>query len=185
MSSKIIKGINKDTIIIAFAGGAIKNVVKFEFVNFLSKHYPELEKHFYIDLYAAWYHKGIGGISSDIDTTTNYLKEQIKDFKQVIFIGASSGGYAAILFGSLLNIDTVIAFKPQTQIPSNNLKNIVNDKTNYYLFADDCKDALHNISHCHNINIGKNVIINNEHEVDLKKMRDSGVLEKIFKNIVK
>ena len=212
-SCKIINGINKDIIIISFSGqgSGMGTIPQFEFVNFLNKYFNEIEKHFYLDVYNKWYHKGIDGISNNIEETLNYLKLQIKPFKKVIFIGSSAGGYASILFGSLLNIDKVIAFKPQTilnkeyyYIDDNNiglynnkngfnykyinLKNIINNNTLYYIFGDTNilfdEDHLHHIIHCENININSNVILNTDYTVDLKQMRDNGDLLNILKNII-
>ena len=60
------------------------------------------------------YHNGIVGISNNIDETLPHLQAQIAPYSNVIFLGVSSGGYAAILFGSLLNVKSVLAFIPQT-----------------------------------------------------------------------
>lgn len=84
----------------------------FEFSNFLHQHFPNDEKHFYIDMNQCWYHKGIKGLSTTIDETISCLKNEIKTFEYVTFMGVSAGGYAAILFGSKLNVNTVIAFSP-------------------------------------------------------------------------
>ena len=39
----------------------------------------------------------------------------------------------------------------------------------------------HHISHCENVEIGKNTIIYKKNGINLKNMRDSGELLKIFK----
>ena len=199
--SKIIPCINgsKKIIIVSFAGHGLGlgTLPQFEFVNFLTKHFPETEKHFYLDKHSVWYHKGIENISSSIDETVKYLSKIIKDYNQSIFIGSSSGAYASILFGSILNVSKVIAFKPQTIVPKQgneydkkymNLKNIINKKTKYYIFGDISvkeTDPYHHISHCYNINNSANVILNKDYNVDLKKMRDDGSLLKIFNSIIK
>jgi hypothetical protein len=120
------------------------------------------------------------------------LKEIIKNFEETIFIGSSAGAYAAILFGSLLNITTVIAFRPQTTIELQegidetyiNLTEYINKTTKYYIYGDvsiDIEiDPLHHISHCERINICPNVFVNKNYAVDLKMMRDNGVLLKLM-----
>jgi len=52
---------------------------------------------------------------------TLYLQSLIKQMKYntVITFGASMGGYGALLFGSLLEADTIIAISPQTNISQN------------------------------------------------------------------
>ena len=51
-----------------------------------------------------------------LDDTIEFIKSKItaKKYNKIIGIGCSAGGYAAILFGHLLNFDKVIAFSPQT-----------------------------------------------------------------------
>ena len=102
-SSYKIQNIDSDTLIISFSGLAKQfgGIPQFEFLNFLNKHFTDINKHFYIDNYQVSYHKGINGLSTNIDETIEYLKNEIKNYKNVIFLGNSAGGYAAILFGSL------------------------------------------------------------------------------------
>jgi hypothetical protein len=194
MSSKIVVGEKK--IIVSFSGQGgsdMGSIPRLEFVNFLEKHYNQYERHFYLDDYNKWYHCGIGGISTNVDTTVEYLKEKIKNFDEVIFIGSSAGGYAAILFGSLLNIEKVIAFRPQTTVELQegiddkyiNLKEYINKTTKYYIYGDIAidieKDPLHHVSHCERINISPNVYVNTSYTIDLKMLRDNGELLKIMK----
>jgi hypothetical protein len=199
MTFNIIPGKNKDKLIVSFSGqgNGMGTLPQFEFVNFLCRHFSDAEKHFYLDIYSKWYHKGIVGLSDNIDETVKYLAEQIKGFTNVIFIGSSAGGYAAILFGSLLNIDTVIAFKPQTVLPYYSpifdpryvdLKSVINSVTQYYIYGDLSinleDDSYHHISHCENIVVGTNVVLHREYEVDLKNMRDKGDLYKIMNGLI-
>lgn len=192
----------KDLLIVSFAGLAkgVGNSTQFEFLNFLEKHFDYAERHFYMDIYNKWYHNGIENISNNIESTVTFLSEQIKDYKNVIFIGSSCGGYAAILYGSLLNINTVIAFRPQTIIPDwlnskdinlkySNLNDNINNITNYYIYGDinvDINiDSYHHISQCYNIKNHNNVFIFELCDIDLRKMRDSGELLEIFNKHIK
>ena len=114
---------------------------EFEFVNFLEKNYNDYDRYLYLDKYNKWYHKGIDRISTYVNETLTYLKEIINNYEEMIFIGSSAGGYADILFGSLLNVNKIIAFKPQTiirlqediNIDYINLKPYINSTTAYYL----------------------------------------------------
>jgi radical SAM superfamily enzyme YgiQ (UPF0313 family) len=81
----------------------------------------------------------IVGISKNIDETIQYLQEQIASYSNVIFLGVSSGGYAAILFGSLLKVNSVLAFIPQTIRRNQNIDEkyrdisiYINNTTNYF-----------------------------------------------------
>ena len=88
----------------------------FEFLNYLSSIYKNThDLLFHIDKNQCHYHRGLDGITKNIDETILYLNNMIQHYEKVIFIGVSAGGYAAILFGSLCkNVHHVIGFIPQT-----------------------------------------------------------------------
>lgn len=194
-----VEGTEKDNknLIVSFAGNAILygGKTQLEYVNSLNKIYPECDKYFYLDGSQSFYINGIPGITNSIDETKNYLLNKIKNYEKVCFIGNSAGGYASILFGSLLNINYVIAFIPQTDLNIKkeifnetnikfiNLKNYINHKTIYKLYANNeiknIKD-LHSVYQCNNIKEFDNVIIKYLDQFNLKKIRDSGDLKKII-----
>jgi hypothetical protein len=186
----------KDILIVSFGGIAKKigGILPFEFLNFLSKNMPEYDMQFYIDLHGKWYNKGLQGITSSIEETVEYLRNEIKDYKKVYFIGNSSGGYAAILFGSLLNVTAVISFVPQTIIYNQDadkkykdIKPYINDTTEYYVYGDlSYKDQknLHHISQVEHINKFRNVYAMKRPAINLQKMRDSGELFRIIKGVI-
>jgi hypothetical protein len=68
------------------------------------------------DLYHQWYLGSLGELGSGITQTSSSLHQLIKDAKpsSVLFLGASAGGFAALLFGSLLVPDAICVFSPQT-----------------------------------------------------------------------
>lgn len=67
------------------------------------------------DFNQAWYQCGLFGISDNVDDTVGYLKSIIPpSTKRLITLGSSSGGFAAILYGSLLGAEKTISFAPQT-----------------------------------------------------------------------
>ena len=190
---KILK--NSDTIIISFGGNAQQflQILPFEFLNFLNKHFEDFDKYFYIDKNKAHYHKGIEGISNNINETTEYLKNIINKYKKVIFLGTSAGGYAAILFGSLLKVNTVAAFMPQTILEKEekydekylNLKKFINKETKYFIYGNlSSTDKLHHINHLINLENIKNVYLFKRETLKIKEMRDSGELLKILDNII-
>lgn len=183
-----------DTLIVSFAGNAklFGGIPRFEFVQFLKQF--DVSKHFYLDEQSDLYHKGLSGITSSIDETVTYLKNEIKNYKRVLFLGNSGGGYAAILFGSLLEVTSVIAFVPQT-IRHNDVVDekyrdssiFINNKTKYYIYGDtsivnplDC----HHISHCERIAHHPNVFLTKKNGLHLKEMRDNGELFNILKTII-
>ena len=88
----------------------------FEFFNSISD--IQCDKVFFRDFSQAWYQKGVDSELNHIDEIIQYLKKIMNSnrYENVCFLGNSMGGYAAILFGSILNVDTVISFAPQTFI---------------------------------------------------------------------
>lgn len=193
---KIING-NKN-LIICFGGMVLKfgGILPFEFLNYLSFIYKNnCDLIFFIDSYQCWYHKGIKDITNNIDETTLYINNIIKNgnYEKVIFMGTSAGGYGAILFGSLCNnVTHVISFIPQTILKDSinlnysNLKDIINKNTKYILYGDkSIKDINnpHHISHCENIECFTNVKIIKRVGCNLKKLRDNGFIKKTIDNI--
>jgi hypothetical protein len=186
---------NSETLIVSFGGRLLKfgMILPYEFLNFLNKHFVNVDKLFYIDKDQMNYHKGIYGITRNIDETLLYLGEKIKNYKKVVFMGVSAGGYAALLFGSLLNVTTIIAFIPQTILRKpydekyGNLKKYINNVTKYYLFGDlsvkDVNDP-HHINHCEHISIFPNVTLFKKSKISLPEMRDSGELYVILNALI-
>jgi hypothetical protein len=181
---------NSDTLIVSFAGYAkiFGGIPMFEFVNFIETHFKHVSRHFYIDNHVNSYHQGIHEITNNIDETVNYLKNEITNYKNVIFLGVSSGGYAAILFGSLLNIKYVLAFIPQTIRRNKNanidekyrdIRGFINNTTKYYIYGDLSITEInhcHHISQCERISHHPNVTLVKKQHIDLKTMRNSGEL---------
>ena len=192
--------INKNNIlIVCFGGISLKmgRILPFEFLNYLSNNYKnECDLLFYIDIYKCWYHKGIDGLTNNIDETVIYLNNKIinGNYNKVIFMGVSAGGYAAILFGSLCsNVTNIISYVPQTILKNSinkkysNLKNIINQDRNYILYGDlniINADNHHHILHCNNLKKYTNVKIIEKNGINLKQLRDSGEIKIILDSII-
>jgi hypothetical protein len=185
-----------ELLIISFTsqGKTIREVHSYDFFNFLEKNYSHVSRYFYADKCLSCYHKGIQYKSKNIPETVEYLKKEIRPYKRVIFMGISSGGYAAILFGSLLGVSDVLAFIPQTLLRRENvdenyrdISKYINDTTNYHLYGDlsvpigfDC----HHVSHCERIAHHPNVYLTKKSNINMKSMRDTGELYTILNNII-
>jgi hypothetical protein len=191
---------NKDLVIISF-GGISKQFAgtpPFEFLRFLHQTFPQYDKYFYIDLHQNWYHQGIAGFSTNVEETRNYLQTIIRDYNSVLFVGVSAGGYAAILFGSLLKVTSILAFIPQTRLrPYENgremdssyldLRNYMTHSTQYYIYGNPSilnKDDHHHISQCEHIADFPNVHLTLVDNLNLPEMRDNGELYKIVSEII-
>ena len=75
-------------------------------------------KIFLRDFTQSWYQNGLPGLGKDVFETSNYFAEKIRQVNpvDVYFVGNSMGGFAAILFATLIGSGTAIAFAPQTFI---------------------------------------------------------------------
>ncbi|MEM9952034.1 MAG: hypothetical protein AAF846_10560 [Chloroflexota bacterium] len=106
---------DSNTLLIAFGGisGGLEMPV-FEFFNITSS--LATKRLFVRDLEQAWYQNGLPAIASDVDGVLAYLRQEITEanVKRTVIVGNSAGGYAALLFGHLLEVDTVLSFAPQT-----------------------------------------------------------------------
>ena len=209
MSSELIVKADYKIAIFTFGGMHTtqieNNKVPFEFKNSLAKQFPHFDKYFYVDPHQCWYHKGIAGITNSIEETTEYLSNKVRNYDKVIFAGTSAGGYAATLFGSLLNIHSVLAFAPQldlsvfsafNEFPKlsvsydkkyEQLKNYINDHTRYHIFFRESirNDIWHgkNIHFSKELHNKKNVHLEFMHK-PMKKLRDNGRLKQIFNDVV-
>jgi hypothetical protein len=74
------------------------------------------KKLFVRDLTKAWYLRGLPGLAKSVDETTEFFRKEIASTgaQRVVLTGYSLGGFAAMLYGTLLNSDEVHAFSPQT-----------------------------------------------------------------------
>ena len=73
-------------------------------------------KHIFIrDIKKQWYLSGINSEINSIEKMFNFLKKETEKY-EVITVGSSAGGFAAMLFGQLLNASKVISFNGQTQL---------------------------------------------------------------------
>lgn len=88
----------------------------FEFYN--SSKIINESKIFIRDLSQTWYQNGIPGMGKDVFEAGDFLRAKINKLepKELYFVGNSMGGYASILFASMLGFGKVIAFAPQTFI---------------------------------------------------------------------
>lgn len=73
-------------------------------------------KVFVRDPYDQWYQKGVSEEVSDVQAVARRLRTIIEDLgaRRVVCVGSSMGGYAALLFGTLVRADAVFACSPQT-----------------------------------------------------------------------
>lgn len=174
----------------------------------------DVKKVFVRDRYQAFYHKGLENVDGVIDIASMkiYLKKIIEKSKadKVVFIGNSAGGFAAILFGSMLKVEAVHAFCPPTlvrrkllpeisdKLGSDNwkiieaseksdllshLSNEKNDKTLYHIYFDEGSPDSFHAKRLENFS---NVVLHTYHSGGhklIKKLKDKGELTVILHSI--
>ena len=103
-------------LLVAFGGIAHRLAMPpFEFFRLASA--LEVNKVFLRDLDESWYHRGVRGLSTDVESTAEALARIVRETgaERVVFTGNSAGGYASLLFGALSPTPvTAHAFSPQT-----------------------------------------------------------------------
>lgn len=107
---------DSDVLLVSFAGMGWKNSIPtFIFYNFLSK-YDNIDKLFIRDISCRYYLTGLKNSTTSFEKTIELIRSKInvKKYKKIIGLGCSAGGFAAILYGQILNFDKTIAFSPQT-----------------------------------------------------------------------
>ena len=105
---KVFNTIRKDSIYIFFSSLASADRDWFEWYNHKNR---SIDKAIYIkDPYKSWY---LGGVNSTYDTVSKLLKFLVNEtngYKNITAIGASSGGYASLLFGTKLKANKILIF---------------------------------------------------------------------------
>jgi hypothetical protein len=185
MSADVLERISgSNTLIVSFGG---YYCTTFEFKNFLGEHFSHWDQIFLKDTLNSNYHKGVSGLSTDVDGTLEYLKKATQGYQKTIFLGNSGGGYAAILFGSLVSVTHVIAFVPQTILRKpdkdkryRDLVPFANPNVEYHFIADEHIKARydpHHKSHCERFPGAK---ITSVSILNLAQFRDSGKLKELL-----
>jgi hypothetical protein len=102
---------------VCFGGLSNRNdVAPFEFVRQTGDFGVHLV--FVRDLGQCWYQKGLPGTADGVEATATHLVSVLDGLaaSRSVFVGNSSGGFAAVLFGVLCGADEVVAFGPQASI---------------------------------------------------------------------
>jgi pimeloyl-ACP methyl ester carboxylesterase len=118
-------GEDSDTLLLLFGSlGRSDEPAPFEFLATTGalpssrRAYPPVpvKRVFVRDLERSWYRTGVRGLGDSIESVAEGLIDLARrlDAERVACVGASAGGYAALLFGSLIGADAVHAISPQT-----------------------------------------------------------------------
>lgn len=77
------------------------------------------DKHIFVrDVFKQWYLKGISSEIGSPQLLQQFLKKNIEDYQETLFLGSSAGGFAAIFYGNILGVNKVYAFNAQIELAS-------------------------------------------------------------------
>ena len=107
------------------ASSFIDAIVKRDKYEWKNNLFPSMQKHIFVrDLQKQWYIEG----SSSVYNTTQLLVDKLAELTEgykIYTIGSSAGGFAALLYGSILNAQRVYAFNAQLDL------NVVMENSSY------------------------------------------------------
>tara|TARA_Y100000389_G_scaffold196763_1_gene230221 strand:- start:2013 stop:2714 length:702 start_codon:yes stop_codon:yes gene_type:complete len=128
-----------DTLVVSFAGNGLKSYGNRPIFTFYTmfKDYPNIDKLFIRDFKCYYYINVLENHTKNLEETVKFIENLTvrRNYKKIIAIGCSSGGFAAILFGHLLKFDKVLAFGPQTVLSVEKESEILDS----YMNVNTCK----------------------------------------------
>jgi hypothetical protein len=107
------------TLLLTFGGmKSLAGLASFEFVN-LTQQLP-VKRMFVRDPRQSWYHRGMPQHGTDLASVAGAVGDLLTehDVERLVMAGNSAGGYAALVFGTLLGAQSVLCFAPQTVLDS-------------------------------------------------------------------
>lgn len=117
---------NKETCAIYFSSNDIyfpnseemfqKRIVEKNFFEWYGTRIKKAYKHILVrDIHKQWYLSGINEEVNSPEELRDFLRKETEGY-EVITVGSSAGGYAAVLYGSMLNAKKAIVFNAQFDI---------------------------------------------------------------------
>ncbi len=138
----------KHELLIIFSSHGDNNQIikRFDFYNLLNE-VKSFDKLFIRDTQKMFYMRGLMNTTSNLTETIELIKKLslVKKYTKRIAIGASAGGYAAILYGHLLEFDKAITFNPKTVLKNKKIKEFKDsqfEKISNYLESSKKEDHL-------------------------------------------
>jgi hypothetical protein len=104
------------TLLVAFGGLMGERIGEPAFEFSMATRQMPVKRLFVRDLRQAWYHRGMPEYGTTLASVADGLGELVAEHEvdRLVMAGNSAGGYAALVFGTLLRADTVLSFAPQT-----------------------------------------------------------------------
>jgi pimeloyl-ACP methyl ester carboxylesterase len=122
------------TLLLTFGGmRSMAGLASFEFVS-MTRDMP-VKRLFVRDPRQSWYHRGMPKHGSSLTSVADSLRDLLASHQvdRLVVVGTSAGGYAALVFGTLLGADTVLAFAPQTVLDPRLLAEMGDKRWDYLL----------------------------------------------------
>jgi pimeloyl-ACP methyl ester carboxylesterase len=127
-------GHDSRTLLLTFGGmKSLAGLASFEFVN-LTAELP-VKRMFVRDPRQSWYHRGMPRHGTTLASVVDAVGELLADheLERLVLAGNSAGGYAALVFGTLLGADAVVCLSPQTVIDTEILAQMGDHRWDYLL----------------------------------------------------
>lgn len=122
--------LESDILIISFSGrgGHLGGMFNSRYPFIINK--VKTNKIFIMDKTDSWYHNGIDALTDDINETISFIKtiKDRKKYSKVLCVGASMGGYMALLAGRLIGATNILALSAQTFLDSKNRSKYKDDR---------------------------------------------------------
>jgi pimeloyl-ACP methyl ester carboxylesterase len=131
------------TLLLTFGGlGSSGGEPSFEFGS-ISSEIP-VKRLFVRDPHQSWYHRGTPQQGTSLESVAESLGALLAqhDIDRLVVVGNSAGGYAALVFGTLLGADTVLSFAPQTVLDCDVLAEMGDHRWDWRLKPLTAKGAL-------------------------------------------
>lgn len=74
-------------------------------------------KHIFVrDVYKQWYATGLNKSIPDVDSMLFFFQKECEGYNEIVTVGSSAGGYAAILLGTKLKASVCFSFNAQWEL---------------------------------------------------------------------
>lgn len=122
--------LDSDILVISFSGrgGYLGGIFNSRHPFIINK--VKTNKIFIMDKSDSWYHNGIDDLTDDINETISFIKtiKDRKKYSKVLCVGASMGGYMALLVGRLIGATNILALSAQTFLDTKNRNKYQDDR---------------------------------------------------------
>jgi hypothetical protein len=95
----------------------------------------------------SFFFQGIDSERNSFQKTLDMLSQYMRNYERTIFMGNCAGGYAAVLFGTMLNVDKVIGINTVTYMDQASLIEAGDGRESQVSFLDQSNEVLNLRNH--------------------------------------